>query len=173
MFEQQVIHEQLFKHINHPLCNLTWWKCWEHRSSWKEKIKSKLTCRANTRQVAFLKACLIASCKPSRSCLCMIKAMTGRLRAFSWFDIGWLELLPLSTELINFVMAADGCFNNVPPSKIHDEIMLKKMNHMLALLEGNYQKNHHYYLKKNVTMEMVARWGFTTYPLHHHCCFFF
>ena len=67
---------------------------------------------ANTLQAAFLRACFMASCSPSKSCLCTMKDMTGLWRARS--SSSWHFL---STVWSSFSMAADGCFrSDIPPS---------------------------------------------------------
>ena len=83
-----------------------------------------LTCMANTLQAAFLRACFMASCSPSRSCLCMMKDMTGLWRARSSSSGHFL-----STVCSSFSMAADGCFrSDIPPSSDQNVFVLVSHN---------------------------------------------
>lgn len=67
----------------------------------------------NTLQAAFLSACLMASCNPSRSCLWTMKDITGLCNVLS----PSFSEPPLSTDFISADMAAEGCFNrDIPPS---------------------------------------------------------
>ena len=83
-----------------------------------------LTCMANTLQAAFLRACFMASCSPSKSCLCTMKDMTGLWRARSSSSGHFL-----STVWSSFSMAADGCFrSDIPPSRNQNICVLSSHN---------------------------------------------
>ena len=70
--------------------------------------KAILTCIAYTLQAAFLRACLMASCKPSKSCLCTTNNITGLFNARK-------PSVPPSTNLAS---NADGRLSKEVPSSV-------------------------------------------------------